>query len=136
VAAEAPTQGIGIVLLGVRDLPRSLAFYRDALGLPVSFASAEFAFLTAGAVTLGLRSAPQLAEPREDGRTELVFTVEDVDRGYALLRERGVEFRVAPRPVTGDRFAADFRDPDGHVLSIFGPRQGQAAGGGGKDEGR
>jgi catechol 2,3-dioxygenase-like lactoylglutathione lyase family enzyme len=118
---EAPTMGIGIVMLGVRELARSLAFYRDALGLPLSFASDEFAFLRAGAVTLGLRRAPDLAEASEDGRTELVFAVEDVDRAYALLRARGVAFRIAPRVVTGDQLAADFRDPDGHVLSIFGP---------------
>ena len=127
MSGEAPTQGIGIVMLGVRELPRSVAFYRDTLGLALSFASDEFAFLRAGAITLGLREAADLLEPREDGRTELVFAVEDVDRAYALLRERGVAFRIAPRVVTGDQLAADFRDPDGHVLSIFGRRKASAA---------
>ena len=134
MSADAPTQGLGIVMLGVRDLPRSIAFYRDLLGLPVAFASDEFAFLKAGAVTLGLRESPDLLEAREDGRTELVFGVDDVDRAYDLLRERGVAFRVPPRVVTGDQLAADFRDPDGHVLSIFGRRK--AAGGAGKEAGR
>jgi catechol 2,3-dioxygenase-like lactoylglutathione lyase family enzyme len=122
MSGEAPTQGIGIVMLGVRNLERSVAFYRDTLGLPLSFASDEFAFLRAGAITLGLRESAELLEAREDGRTELVFAVEDVDRAYALLQERGVAFRIAPRVVTGDQLAADFRDPDGHVLSIFGQR--------------
>lgn len=122
MADETLAHGIGIVMLGVRDLQRSLAYYRDTLGLAVSFASDEFAFLKAGAVTLGLRHAADLPEAREDGRTELVFSVEDVDRAYDRLRERGVAFRIAPRAVTGDQFAADFRDPDGHVLSIFGRR--------------
>ena len=121
---EAPTNGIGIVMLGVRDLSRSLAYYRDALGLPLSFASDEFAFLKAGAVTLGLRHAARSPEAREDGRTELVLAVDDVDRAYDRLQKRGVVFRIAPRVVTGDQFAADFRDPDGHVLSIFGRRGG------------
>jgi catechol 2,3-dioxygenase-like lactoylglutathione lyase family enzyme len=132
--APTPTLGIGIVMLGVRELPRSVAFYRDTLGLPLSFASEEFAFLRAGAITLGLRQASDLAEAREDGRTELVFAVEDVELAYAQLGARGVGFRIAPRVVTGDQLAADFRDPDGHVLSIFGPRK--TSGGGGKGKGR
>ena len=115
------------VALTVDDFDAALAFYRDTLGLPLSFASDEFAFLRAGAVTLGLREAADLLDPRDDGRTELVFTVEDVDRAYSLLRERGVSFRIAPRVVTGDQLAADFRDPDGHVLSIFGRRKAAAA---------
>jgi methylmalonyl-CoA/ethylmalonyl-CoA epimerase len=120
-------------MLGVRELPRAIAFYRDTLGLPLSFASDEFAFLRAGAITLGLRESADLLEPREDGRTELVFAVEDVDRAWALLRERGVDFRIPPRIVTGDQLAADFRDPDGHVLSIFG-RRNTAATAGKEDE--
>jgi catechol 2,3-dioxygenase-like lactoylglutathione lyase family enzyme len=127
MAGEAPTNGIGIVMLGVSDLSRSVAYYRDTLGLPVVFASDEFAFLKAGAVTLALRHAAPLPEAREDGRTELVFTVEDIDRAHERLQERGVAFRIAPRVVTGDQFAADFRDPDGHVLSIFGQRRGGAS---------
>jgi len=34
-----------------------------------------------------------------------------------------VTFMNEPRPVTGDRWAANFRDPDGHLLSIFGPER-------------
>ena len=49
---------------------------------------------------------------------------EDIDAAHRQLRERGVAFRVEPRIVTGDQLAADFRDPDGHVLSILGPRGG------------
>ena len=55
--------------------------------------------------------------------TELVFHVADIDAGHRALSARGVAFRIAPRPVTADRLAADFRDPDGHVLSILGPRR-------------
>ena len=53
---------------------------------------------------------------------EVVFSVDDIEAAYQALRSRGVDFRREPRPVTGDQHAADFRDPDGHVLSIFGPR--------------
>jgi catechol 2,3-dioxygenase-like lactoylglutathione lyase family enzyme len=125
VAGEAGLSRIGTIMLGVEDLDRSLVFYRDTLGLSVQFSSAEFAFLDAGGVALALRQTSNLPGPVEL-RTELVFHVDDIDAAYSLLRQRGVAFRVEPRIVTGDQLAADFRDPDGHVLSIFGPRGGGA----------
>ncbi len=114
---------LGIVMLTVDDLNRSTVFYRDVLGIPFQFGSSEFAFFDGGGVTVCLRQGPRDAAPVQEGRTELVFTVDDVDAAYAALAARGVTFRIAPRIVTGDQLAADFRDPDGHVLSIFGRRQ-------------
>ena len=116
---------IGVVMLGVTDLGRSLAFYRDTLGLPLRGTGGEFAFLDAGGITLALRETPDLGAPSDDRRVEVVFSVEDIQAAHASLRSRGVEFRREPRVVTGDQHAADFRDPDGHVLSIFGPRAGR-----------
>lgn len=119
-----PALRLGTVMLGVREMERSVAFYRDALGLAVQFASAEFSFLAAGGATLALRSAAGLEQAGDPRWSELVFHVEDVDAAYRELMGRGVAFRVEPRIVTGDQLAADFRDPDGHVLSILGARRG------------
>jgi lactoylglutathione lyase len=123
VVAEPGTLRIGMLMLGVSDMARSLEFYRNVLQLPVQFSSGEFSFLAAGTVNLVLRHASGLPAPADDRRSEIVFQVEDVDATYETLSARGVVFRVEPRVVTGDQFAADFRDPDGHVLSIFGPRR-------------
>ncbi len=113
---------IGTIMLGARQMEKSLAFYRDVLGLPVKFTTPEFAFLDAGGVTLCLREAKNLKDSSDERRTEIVFHVEDIQVAYEALKSRGVVFRREPRIVTGDQLAADFRDPDGHVLSIFGPR--------------
>ena len=118
---------IGIVMLGVTDMERSVGFYRDRVGLAVQFGSDEFSFLDADGVTLALQAHPTLPPPDDGQRTEIVFSVEDIDAAHRELSDRGVSFRVAPRVVTGDRLAADFCDPDGHVLSIFGPRKGGSA---------
>ena len=117
---------IGMLMLGVTDMGRAVAFYRDAVGLAVRFGSDEFTFLDGGGVTLALQARKELPPPDGGLRTEIVFGVEDVDAAYRTLGERGVAFRIEPRVVSGDRLAADFRDPDGHVLSIFGPRGGEA----------
>jgi catechol 2,3-dioxygenase-like lactoylglutathione lyase family enzyme len=115
---------IGMLMLGVTDMRRAVAFYREAVGLPVQFGSDEFTFLDGGFVTLVLQARKELPPPDDGLRTEVVFTVDDIDAAHRALRERGVAFRIEPRIVAGDRLAADFRDPDGHVLSIFGPRKG------------
>ena len=82
---------------------------------------AEFAFLQAGAVTLCLRQPARAPQGEDEGRVEIVFDVPDIQAAYETLKARGVVFRVEPRVVTGTMWATDFRDPDGHVLSILGP---------------
>ena len=41
-------KGIVAVVIGVSDLERSIAFYRDTLGLPLQFRSEGLAFFAAG----------------------------------------------------------------------------------------
>ena len=114
---------INNIILGVTDLARSSAFYRETLGLEVQFESDGFVFLDAGGVVLALSTArARLATPPA-GATEVGFGVADVTAAHQALSARGVEFLNAPRNVTGDQWAANFRDPDGHLLSIFGPEE-------------
>ncbi len=114
---------IGVVMLGVQDLPRAVAFYRDTLGLAVRQEIPGFAFLDAGGVTLCLSQPLSRASEKIPGATEVVFSVEDVRAAYDALRSRGIQFLQEPRNVTGAMWAANFRDPDGHRLSVFGPER-------------
>ncbi len=114
---------IGVVMLGVKDLGRSVAFYRDKLGLTVQREIPGFAFLDGGGVTLALSEPLARASRHMAGATEVVFSVEGVRAAYEALREQGVAFTHEPRTVTGPMWAANFQDPDGHKLSIFGPEQ-------------
>jgi catechol 2,3-dioxygenase-like lactoylglutathione lyase family enzyme len=115
------------LILRVADLPRALAFYRDTLGMGVRFASDEFAFLDGGGIALVLNkpeAPPAQASAGLAALTEVVLEVDDVRARYAELEKRGVPFSREPRPVTSDAqrdlLATDFRDPDGHVLSLTG----------------
>jgi catechol 2,3-dioxygenase-like lactoylglutathione lyase family enzyme len=112
---------VGLLILGVRDMARSLPFYRDKLGLTVQFETPGFAFLDGGGVTLCLSEPVARNSEHLVGATEVVFAVRDVAQAYAALRERGVEFFQPPRNVNGSDWAANFRDPDGHGLSVYGP---------------
>ena len=112
---------IGIVMLGVRNLAASIAFYRDRLGVAVKNQFEGFAFLDTGAVTLCLSEPLAKASGQIVGATEIVFPVERVRAAYQALQGKGVTFVNEPRNVTGSSWAANFNDPDGHKLSVFGP---------------
>jgi len=113
---------IGVVMLGVRDLDRSVTFYRDLLYLPLKIQFPGFAFFDAGNVSLVLSEPLAKAETPVAGATEIVFAVPDVHEAYEALRANGIEFRTGPRNANGTDWAASFDDPDGHTLSIFGPK--------------
>ncbi|HYP14792.1 MAG TPA: VOC family protein [Bryobacteraceae bacterium] len=113
---------ISIIMLGVGDLPRSVAFYSEVLGLEVRNQIPGFAFLVAGGITLALSEALGTAHGGAPlpGATEVVFSVASVRQTYEGLKSKGLTFTHEPRNVTGSFWAANFNDPDGHKLSIFG----------------
>lgn len=112
---------ISTVMLGVRDLKTSLDFYHGKLGLAIKMQEPQLALLDAGPVTLGLSLGHVRLAPQVNDATEVVFQVENVRSTRQALIDRGVAFMNEPRQVTPTDWAAHFRDPDGHLLSIFGP---------------
>jgi len=112
------------VVLGVAALPPAIAFYRDVLGLSLRAQFEGFAFLEAGGITLTLSEGLQRAMGPASGAVEVVFSVADVSLAHAPLSARGVRFRQEPRVADGKNWVASFSDPDGHLLSIFGPHSG------------
>ena len=113
---------ISVVMLGVQDVARALAFYRDKLGLKVQNEVPGFAFLDAGKITLCLSEPAAKVRGQIAGAGETVFAVEDVTAAFQALRAKGVQFTHEPRGVTLTSWVANFDDPDGNHLSIFGPQ--------------
>ncbi len=118
---------ISNIILRVEVLSRSLDFYRDRLGMTVLGSSETFAFLDGGGVTLALNAIGSEMDANPPGLVEVVFEVDDVAAACEGLAAAGVQFRVDLRVVMSsdgrELLAADFRDPDGNVLSITGWRQ-------------
>jgi len=116
---------ISAVMLGVRDVPAAVTFYKEKLGLPVIMQESALALLQCGTVMLGLSRGHTQAAPHIAGATEVVFAVESVRAAQRALGAQGVLFLGEPTQVTPEDWVAHFRDVDGHLLSIFGP-EGQA----------
>ena len=115
---------IGQIALTVRDVPRAVAFYRDALGLPFLFAAPpNLAFFGVGGVRLML-TAPEGNDVAVAGSsTVLYFKVADIGAAHAALRERGVLFVDEPhliaRMADHDLWMVFFRDPDQHLIGLM-----------------
>ena len=122
--SELRLQKIAVVMLGVQDLNRAVAFYRDQLGLKLqTVIPGDFAFFDAGGMMFALSVGLAKNSPQMVGATEVVFSVDGVREAYEALRARGVAFLREPRVVNPPMWAANFTDPDGHRLSIFGPER-------------
>ena len=107
--------------LQVRDVARSVAFYRDMLGFAVDQSRPAFALLRLGAVTLGLlRTRPDGVSP---DTVHLELTTDDLDALYTELRARGVSFHEPPHDAPWERTMATY-DPDGYKVEFAQGRRG------------
>lgn len=120
MAEAAELSRIAAIMLGVRDLPAAIAFYKEKLGLKVIMQESELALLPCGSVILGLSLRHANAAPLAEA-VEVSFGVDNLRATHKALGEKGVVFLSEPRAVTPTDWAVHFRDVDGHLLSLFGP---------------
>src|SRR5207302_1792756 len=82
---------IAQIALTISDLDRAVAFYRDALGMPLLFqAPPGLAFFKCGAIRLML-SQPE-AEFKPGASSVLYFKIAGIEALYSTLKARGVKF--------------------------------------------
>jgi catechol 2,3-dioxygenase-like lactoylglutathione lyase family enzyme len=122
-----PDPGIRQVEIGVRDLARSLDFYRGLLDLRPADAPSPpgTRLLDAGPVTLKLVEAGDgdlggwVTDDLQRGVRHIGFTVGDVDLRAQRVRDAGVPFTLPPVDAVGGVRIAFFQDPDGTHLEII-----------------
>ena len=115
------------ILLEVKDLKRSIAFYRDQFGLKLKSSSGSFAILEAANIGIYLWSERwDWEKPRAPGERQglgmyphLEFT--DVVAAVERLRQAGCTVVMEPRKFSHgtEAFVAD---PDGYVWSLITPQ--------------
>ena len=126
---------ITVITLGVDDLERSLAFYRDGLGLPTQgivgreFEHGAVAFfdLQAG-LRLAIWSRDDIAHDTALPRSERAPTNltlghnvrqrEDVDAVLAQAKRAGARIVKAAHDTFWGGYGGYFTDPDGHLWEV------------------
>jgi len=114
-------QRLDHVSLNVVDRARSIAWYRNVLGLPQLNQPTEDdepVFLGQPGLQFGLFQAQiqsPAREPESSGLRHIALVVGDLDAAQERLRSHGVEFRYENH---GNALSVYFRDPDGHVLEL------------------
>ena len=118
--------------MSVSDLDRSIAFYRDLLGLTVKLRKTqrnggEVAFLEAGGGQLELSQSAAPVAPAADvaagqaGLKHVTLAVDDVDATFRRLVAAGVPPMEQPRDAYNSemlRRLAFVRDPDGIAVEL------------------
>jgi catechol 2,3-dioxygenase-like lactoylglutathione lyase family enzyme len=113
---------LGQVHISVRDVDRSVEFYRDVLGMDFLFRvpGQPMAFFQSGDVRLYLGTPER---PEFTSKCVLYFRVDDIDAEYARLEAAGVVFLDRPHVVHRDENGAlsmvFFVDPDGHQIGLM-----------------
>ncbi|GIJ49680.1 hypothetical protein Val02_65660 [Virgisporangium aliadipatigenens] len=119
--SQLGTVGGESVTLVVRELARSVAFYRDVLDMEEVESGPRSAVLARGDARVKLHREAKRPLLNQ-AVIHLNMEVADVHATYNALRERGVEFVLPPTVVNqGEQYelwAAQFRDPDGHAIAI------------------
>ena len=108
---------ISYVSVFVRDFGRSVAFYRDVLGLPVQSIAHEheYASFAAGSIRLGIGTAGARAGEIVGRHSGVGFEVDDLEAEHERLVAHGVTFRLPPQRQPWGAWMALFEDPDGNV---------------------
>lgn len=126
---------ISVVTLGVADLERSLAFYRDGIGLPTQgivgreFEHGAVAFFDlSGGLKLAIWAQDDICHDTGLPKTPVsptAFTIghnvmhkEDVAAVMDAARRAGAEIVKPAQETFYGGYAGYFRDPDGHLWEI------------------
>ncbi|HEX4746755.1 MAG TPA: VOC family protein [Gaiellaceae bacterium] len=116
-------QRLDHVSLNVSDRARSIAWYRDVLGLEQRGGGRRDdwpVFMGAFGACIALFQAEVVSPERQHestGLRHIAFMVgrDEVDRAKTHLAERGVEFRSEDH---GNSHSVYFSDPDGNVIEL------------------
>jgi lactoylglutathione lyase len=116
---------IDYVMITVSNMARSVAFYKDKLGIPMKFGTPEWTEFQTGNTTLALHGGGSAKEPSADpnahyaGTCSIGFNVDNLDLVYEQLQAKGVQFVMPPTARPGESIKlAVAVDPDGLAISF------------------
>lgn len=120
---------VNYAIVFVSDMKRSVAFYRDVLGLPLKFESPGWTEFATDGATLALHLSPGPTPAADDpkhvqaGRCRPGLQVANLDEFHRRMVAANVPCLQDPKDVFGSR-VAQYADPDGLALSVGEERRG------------
>lgn len=120
---------IGAASIWVNDMDAAVDYYTRVLGLALDKIIGEaphprmawLRFPDGRAIIILSEARAMRMEGRVGGFTGMVLDVDDAQRTYEELRERGAVF-AGPLMESPDAWRAMVRDPDGNDLLLYQPR--------------
>jgi lactoylglutathione lyase len=117
-------QRLNYVIVFVSDMKRSVAFYRDVLGLSVKFETPYWTELANEGTTIALHPAdsvnPEAASEGHApaGTAQLAFNVDNLADWHQKLQAAGVRCILPPRDTDFGIRQALYADPDGLAFTV------------------
>lgn len=113
---------VSYAIIFVSDMPRSVAFYRDVLGIPLKLETSHWSEFETEGATLALHisdvvegNEPSHSEPAGICRPGL--RVSNLDEFHRRMMENKVQCVHQPKETFGAR-VAQYVDPDGLTFSV------------------
>jgi lactoylglutathione lyase len=114
---------VSYAIVLVSDMERSVAFYRDVLGLPLRFESSHWTEFETEGATLALHASDEPVDGKtrpaaeSPGSCRPGLGVSDLDEFHQRMKAAGVTCLQEPKNVFGSR-VAQYQDPDGLAISV------------------
>ncbi len=120
---------VNYAIVFVSDMKRAVTFYRDVIGLPLTFESPGWTEFATDGTTLALHRSEGanpdggISPHTPAGRCRPGFSVPNLDEFHRRMVEKNVLCLQEPKETFGARIA-QYADPDGLVLSVGEHRPG------------
>lgn len=109
---------LGLVMIVVSNMDRSVAFYRDVLGLKMLFHQNNWSQFDAGQMLIGLHPEGEQVKVSPTTGFSLGIYVDDIMKTVSELKRRHGNIAIEPRPEPFGRWAL-LKDPDGYGIQLI-----------------
>jgi catechol 2,3-dioxygenase-like lactoylglutathione lyase family enzyme len=104
------------VAVVVSNANKSAEWYKDKLGLEVRDREGHWVTVAPKGSNVVLHLCE--TTPLEQGNTGIAFYVDDLDKTYRDMSDKGVEFSTKPKKTEWGSYAM-FKDPDGNEFWLY-----------------
>ncbi len=108
----------------VNDYEKSLAFYRDKLGLTINSQDTKYTDFKLGDVLFAIFQKDEATtifpkgHMNSGGGAVIAFPVANIAEAIEELKNKGIEIFAGPKTMPWGQTVAYFKDPDNNILEI------------------